>query len=102
MTEKKIKIRYNQELLDTSLQRDGALIYTKQSSLTLEGIISTIERNITTKEDSKCKLYTIHSYKGLEDDNIRIANDNEDRGHLEGDNIYYVALTRGMKNIIED
>jgi hypothetical protein len=38
----------------------------------------------------------------LEDDNVRIANDNDDIGHEEGDNLYYVALTRGMKNIIED
>lgn len=68
----------------------------------LENIISAIEENIISKSDSKYKFYTIHSYKGLEDDNIRIANDNEDIDHEEGNNIYYVALTRGMKNIIED
>ena len=68
----------------------------------LEKIISTIEQNLTSKIDAKIKFYTIHSYKGLEDDNIRIANDNDDIGDEEGDNIYYVALTRGMKNIIED
>jgi hypothetical protein len=68
----------------------------------LENMIATIEENITTKNDAKYKFYTIHSYKGLEDNNIRIANDNDDIGHEEGDNLYYVALTRGMKNIIED
>ena len=68
----------------------------------LEKIISTIEENITSKVDAKVKFYTIHAYKGLEDDNVRIANDNDDIGHEEGDNLYYVALTRGMKNIIED
>jgi hypothetical protein len=68
----------------------------------LENMIATIEENITTKNDAKYKLYTIHSYKGLEDDNIRIANDNEDIASEEGNNLYYVALTRGMKNIIED
>ena len=68
----------------------------------LENIIATIEDNITTKIDAKYKFYTIHAYKGLEDDNIRIANDNEDIGHEEGNNLYYVALTRGMKNIVED
>lgn len=68
----------------------------------LEKIISTIEENITSKAEAKVKLYTIHAYKGMEDDNVRIANDNRDIGHEEGDNLYYVALTRGMKNIIED
>jgi superfamily I DNA/RNA helicase len=68
----------------------------------LEKIISTIEENITSKAEAKVKFYTIHAYKGLEDDNVRIANDNDDIGHEEGDNLYYVALTRGMKNIIED
>ena len=68
----------------------------------LEKIISTIEENITSKAEAKVKFYTIHAYKGLEDDNVRIADDNDDIGHEEGDNLYYVALTRGMKNIIED
>ena len=64
----------------------------------LETIISSIDANLVSKEEAMCKMYTIHSYKGLEDDNIRIADDNED-----GDqNLYYVALTRGMKVIVED
>jgi hypothetical protein len=68
----------------------------------LEILISDIEENITTKEDAHYKFYTIHAYKGLEDDNVRIAGDIED---IAGDidmNLYYVALTRGMKYIIED
>ena len=68
----------------------------------LEKIISTIQENTTSKTEAKVKFYTIHAYKGLEDDNVRIANDNDDIGNEEGDNLYYVALTRGMKNIIED
>jgi hypothetical protein len=68
----------------------------------LEKIISTIECKLTSKSEAKVKFYTVHAYKGLEDDNVRIANDNEEKGQEEGDNIYYVALTRGMKNIIED
>ena len=67
----------------------------------LETIISNIDENITTKIDATCKFYTIHAYKGLEDDNIRIAADIEDKDN-EDENLYYVALTRGMKNIIED
>lgn len=64
---------------------------------TLEKIISTIEENRISKAEAKVKFYTIHAYKGLEDYNVRIANDNDGN-----DNLYYVALTRGMKNIIED
>ena len=64
----------------------------------LETIISSIDENLVSKEEATCKMYTIHSYKGLEDDNIRIADDNDD----DDKNIYYVALTRGMKVIVED
>lgn len=68
----------------------------------LENIISRIEENLTSKAEATVKFYTIHAYKGLEDNNVRIADDNDDIGHEEGDNLYYVALTRGMKHIIED
>jgi len=44
-------------------------------------------------------MYTIHSYKGLEDDIIRIYNDID---IIKEQNLYYVALTRGKKNIILD
>jgi superfamily I DNA/RNA helicase len=64
----------------------------------LNDMISKIEDNFVQPNNALCKIYTIHSYKGLEDDNIRIANDKSD----EDENIYYVALTRGMKKIIED
>jgi len=64
----------------------------------LNNMISKIEDNLVHQDSAMCKIYTIHSYKGLEDDNIRIANDNDD----DDENIYYVALTRGMKKIIED
>jgi superfamily I DNA/RNA helicase len=65
------------------------------------GSYSKIEENITTKELSKYKLYTIHAYKGLEDDNIRIANDIDTTEEVD-ENLHYVALTRGMKYIISD
>lgn len=67
----------------------------------LEDMITTIEENTTTKEEAKYKFYTIHSYKGLEDENVRIADDIEDK-YGEDVNLYYVALTRGMKVIVED
>ena len=64
----------------------------------LENLLDTIENNCVSFTDATCKMYTIHSYKGLEDDIIKIADD------LDGDeeeNLYYVALTRGKKIIID-
>ena len=67
----------------------------------LNGMISNIESNLVEKESAVCKFYTVHSYKGLEDDNIRLAGDIG--GDEEEDkNVYYVALTRGLKYILED
>jgi len=68
----------------------------------LEELIEHIEANITTKKEAICKMYTIHGYKGLEDDNIRVASDIDFEIEEEDINIFYVALTRGMKNIIMD
>lgn len=67
----------------------------------LECLISKIEENITTKDMAKYKMYIIHSYKGLEDDNIRIATDIDTTEEVD-ENLHYVALTRGMKYIISD
>ena len=65
-----------------------------------------IDKNSVSYNDAICKLYTIHSYKGMEDDNIRMANDiyinNDDDSDSEEENLYYVAITRGMKKIIID
>jgi len=68
----------------------------------LEELIENIEANMTTKKEATCKMYTIHGYKGLEDDNIRVASDIDFEIEEEDINIFYVALTRGMKNIIMD
>lgn len=65
----------------------------------LEKLINDIEKNIVKKEVSMIELYTVHSYKGLESDIIRIYNDIDIK---KEENIYYVALTRGMKQIILD
>jgi superfamily I DNA/RNA helicase len=67
----------------------------------LEEMISSIEENSTSKEEATYKFYTIHSYKGLEDDYVRIADDIEEK-YGDDKNLYYVALTRGMKTIAED
>jgi hypothetical protein len=65
----------------------------------LEMLIKDIEGNIVRKEDAKIELYTVHSYKGLESEIVRIYNDIDVK---KEENIYYVALTRGMKQIILD
>jgi flagellar biosynthesis GTPase FlhF len=66
----------------------------------LEELILKIEENIVKKSEAQYKFYTIHSYKGLEDDNIRICDDLEDKDGNIDSNLYYVALTRGMKKIV--
>lgn len=65
----------------------------------LEKIINDIQRNMVSKEDCMVEMYTIHSYKGLESDIVRIFNDIDIKNEQ---NLYYVALTRGMKQIILD
>ena len=69
------------------------------SSYELEKLIADIEKNSVPKKLAMCCMYTIHSYKGMENNNIRVFNDID---HEEEENIYYVALTRGIKNIYLD
>jgi len=83
---------------DDTFEDDLPKFLKKLSIEDLENLISSIDTNIVAKNDAKIKLYSIHSYKGLEDDNIRIADDNID----DDENLHYVAITRGMKNIILD
>jgi G3E family GTPase len=65
----------------------------------LENLLNNISANLVSFEESNVKFYTTHSYKGMEDNNIRIANDIDIN---ENENIYYVAITRGMKKIVLD
>jgi superfamily I DNA/RNA helicase len=73
------------------------------NSYQLEKLIENIQNNSVSYKDSICKLYTIHSYKGMEDDNIRMADDIDINNYGDSrieENLYYVAITRGMKKII--
>ena len=82
-----------------SFEDDLPAFLLKMTHTELQTLLDNIENNITTKETSICNMYTIHSYKGLEDDIIKIYNDID----IEKEqNLYYVALTRGKKNIILD
>ena len=71
----------------------------KLSKEELEKLINDIDKNLVKKEKCNVELYTIHSYKGLENDIIRIYNDIDTKNE---ENLYYVALTRGRKRIILD
>lgn len=71
----------------------------KLSKEELEDLITDIDNNLVKQKDSKIQLYTIHSYKGLENETIRIYGDIDDK---EEENLYYVALTRGKESIIVD
>ena len=64
----------------------------------LENLQTDIQTNLVNKEDAECKMYTVHSYKGLEHNIIRICDDVK----LEEENIYYVATTRSRKQLIFD
>lgn len=71
----------------------------KMTTDELNILLDDIEENLTNKSDSICHMYTIHSYKGLENNIIKIYNDidlNKEQ------NLYYVALTRGIKQIIQN
>ena len=63
----------------------------------LDELIRNISKNIVSYRKSKIKLYTVHSYKGMECENIKIA---EDIDISEDKNIFYVAITRGKNNIV--
>ena len=71
----------------------------KLSLVELEKLIKDIEKNIVVRELCVVEMYTIHSYKGLEHDIVRIYNDIDIKNE---ENLYYVALTRGQKYIIMD
>ena len=62
----------------------------------LEQMEEEININLTTEEDAIVKMITIHSYKGMENDVVRVYNDIDIKNEP---NLYYVALTRGIKDI---
>ena len=84
---------------ETRFEDDLPMFLKSLSVEQLEKLIENISNNIVKFEDSSIKFYTVHSYKGLEDENIRIA---EDIDLTEDENIYYVAITRGKGKIMLD
>jgi superfamily I DNA/RNA helicase len=64
----------------------------------LERLIADIERNLVLEDDAKWKMYTVHSFKGMEHDYVRISSDIT----LEEENLYYVAITRALVQTVVD
>ena len=62
----------------------------------LENLLNKIDEHLVSKKNADCHMYTIHAYKGMENTQIRVFNDID---FEEEQNIYYVALTRGIQNI---
>jgi len=60
-------------------------------------IVDNIRQKIVAKEEATCKMYTIHAFKGLEDDYVVVDNDIKP----EETNLQYVAYTRAKKILIK-
>lgn len=76
-------------VLDEQFEDDLPLFLSKLSSYELDALIRDIEKNIVPKEECLCEMYTVHAYKGLEDDYVKVHAD------VTENNVSYVALTRG-------
>ena len=87
------------DLADDDAEDDLPAFLRSISKEELELLIEDIEAHTVPKDACLYKFYTVHSYKGLEDDIIRIA---DDVLLKEEPNLYYVAITRAKKKIIMD
>jgi hypothetical protein len=103
--QKNIIERLHNKLQNYKLTKEDELVFEddlpafllKMTEKELFILLNNIENNLTNKNDSICDMYTIHSYKGLESNIIKLYNDID----IEKEpNLYYVALTRGKQNII--
>lgn len=94
------KLQFKDNLVDDEEYEDDLPKFLKTlTSEQLDRMLKNIMGNIVSFEDSRIKFYTVHSYKGMENDNVRLAGDINIK---DDENIYYVAITRGMKKILVD
>jgi hypothetical protein len=100
------KLLANPNAVKDDMFEDDLPMFLKSLSLDdLNKLLENISKNVVDIEDCRIKMSTIHSYKGMEDDNIKIDNDlkeiekwdNEDSE--VNDNVYYVAMTRAMRRL---
>ena len=88
------------DLVDVDIAEDDLPAFLRSiSKEELEALIEDIEAHTVPKDKAFYKLYTVHAYKGLEEDIVRVANDVLIK---EEPNLYYVAVTRGKRKIIMD
>ena len=85
--------------LDNEFEDDLPKFLRSISREELEALIHDVESNMVLEKDSLYKFYTVHSYKGMENAIVRVADDVDGK---ESPNILYVALTRGMTKICVD
>jgi superfamily I DNA/RNA helicase len=72
----------------------------KLSHEELHTLKTSIEKcRVYNAKQATCRMYTIHSFKGMEDDVIRLAGDVNPTTEA---NLYYVGLTRGTSAIYAD
>ena len=64
----------------------------------LKELLRKVRSNIVPKNNAKCLMYTIHSYKGCEHNNVKLCEDITE----EEQNLLYVALTRAKNKIDYD
>ena len=97
---KKKKELLRPEFEDDSLEDDISKFLRDMTPEELSKLVAQVDVNVVDQEeDARCKMYTVHAYKGLENANVRICDDVQ----MCGDNkLYYVALTRGIRKICED
>jgi superfamily I DNA/RNA helicase len=67
----------------------------------LENLISSIEANLTSEpNEATVHMYTIHAYKGLEDDVVVVYNDIDPAKDPDvAKKLLYVAVTRGRREV---
>ena len=82
--------------LDEQFEDDLPKFLKSITTYELDNMLHSIESNMVDKDKANIKLFTVHSYKGLESEYVRLSDDIE----RDEETVYYVALTRGFKRIL--
>lgn len=92
------KFKKNIDILD-EYEDDLPKFLLSKTKYEIKTLLDNIENNLVIEDKAICKFYTIHSYKGLESNYIILADDIKVR---EEQNLYYVALTRGIIQTLDN
>jgi ATP-dependent exoDNAse (exonuclease V) beta subunit len=96
----KIQAGYYEEDDETEDQ-DLPAFLKSLSSYELNQLISNIKGNLVEKDQAAVLFYSTHSYKGLEDDIVRLYNDFKTDSEEEL-NVLYVGMSRAKKVLVLD